>query len=56
MIITTIVLFLYVINAIGLWKMFEKAGIFGLWSFVPLLNLWLLFKIVYGTGMHLLHY
>ena len=51
MIITTIVLFLYVINAIGLWKMFEKAGIFGLWSFVPLLNVWLLFKIVYGTGI-----
>lgn len=49
MITTTIVLFLYVINAIGLRKMFEKAGIFGLWSFVPLLNIWLLFKIVYGT-------
>ena len=30
MIITTIVLFLYVINAIGLWKMFEKAG----WKYV----------------------
>lgn len=39
MITTTIVLFLYVINAIGLW------------SFVPLLNIWLLFKIVYGTGI-----
>ena len=40
----------YVVQVIGLWKIFERAGEAGWKSIIPLLNLYVMFKIVYGNG------
>ena len=39
-----------VIYMIGNWKLFEKAGEDGWKAIIPFLNLFVMFKIVYGSG------
>ena len=45
-----IYLVLYVLTVIGNWKLFEKAGEAGWKSIIPVLNMYVMFKIVYGSG------
>ena len=40
---------LYIICIIGWWKLFEKAGYAGILSIIPVVNLFVLSKIAYGS-------
>jgi hypothetical protein len=40
------ILFLYVLPALGLWKVFEKAGIAGWVALIPILNLFGILKLL----------
>lgn len=40
---------IYIICIIGWWKLFEKAGYAGILSIIPVVNLFVLSKIAYGS-------
>ncbi|KIR01659.1 hypothetical protein P261_00473 [Lachnospiraceae bacterium TWA4] len=48
--ITTIVLILMII---AYWKMFQKAGHAGWLSLIPFVNVWVTFKIGFGSGWYM---
>lgn len=39
-----------VLQIIGMWNLFEKAGEAGIASIIPIYNMYVLFKIIYGNG------
>ena len=41
----------YIVSVIALWRVFSKAGEFGLWAFVPIVNIWKMCKIADGSGI-----
>src|SRR5581483_5242330 len=45
-----VILIIYVIAAIGLWKVFVKAGKPGWAAIVPVYNLWVIFEIIGRPG------
>ena len=49
-----VALFFYVLLIIAEWKILTKAGEAGLKSLIPILNLYVIFKIVYGKGIKFL--
>ena len=48
------VIFFYVLLVIADWKIFSKAGEAGWKSLIPIYNMYILFKIVYGKGIKFL--
>lgn len=44
----------FVVIAVGLYKMFQKAGITEWYAFIPILNAWETTKIACGSGLYLL--
>ena len=48
------VLFFYVLLIIAEWKILAKAGEPGWMSLIPILNLYIIFKVVYGKGIKFL--
>ena len=44
----------YVVVAIGLYKMFQKAGIEEWTAFIPIVNAWQVTKLACGSGLYLL--
>ena len=51
---TTISVFIYLFLVIANWKIFSKAGQAGWKSLIPIYNVYILFKIVYGKGIKFL--
>ncbi len=49
-----VMLFFYVLLIIAEWKILTKAGEAGWKSLIPILNLYVIFKIVYGKGIKFL--
>lgn len=49
-VISLIQLFFTILNIILMWKLFSKAGIAGWLSLIPIVNVWYLYKMIYGTG------
>lgn len=47
---------IYFVSVIALWRVFSKAGEFGLWAFVPIVNAYKLCKIADGNGFKFLLY
>lgn len=45
-----IVLVIGILSIVAQWKLFAKAGEPGWYSIIPILNVYTLFKIVYGSG------
>ena len=45
---------IFIIEIIGLWKIFDKAGEKGWKAIIPIYNLYILFKITYGAGVYFL--
>ena len=46
---TVIGALVYIICIVGWWKLFEKAGFSGILSIIPVVNLFVLSKIAYGS-------
>lgn len=42
----------YIICIVGWWKLFEKAGFSGILSIIPVVNLFVLSKIAYGSYLY----
>ena len=45
---------IFILEVIGMWKIFDKAGEKGWKAIIPIYNLYILFKITYGTGVYFL--
>ena len=45
-----VILFFYVLLIVAQWKIFTKAGEAGWKSLIPIYNLYIQFKIIYGSG------
>lgn len=51
-----VVLVVYIVSAIALWKVFTKAGEAGGWAFVPIINAYKICKIADRNGLKFLLY
>ena len=49
-------LIFYIVSVIALWKVFSKAGEFGLLAFIPIVNAYVLCKIADGNGWKFILY
>ena len=49
-------LIFYIVSVIALWKVFSKAGEFGLLAFIPIVNAYVLCKIADGSGWKFILY
>ena len=45
-----IVLVLYALQVVAMWRIFDKAGETPWYSLIPILNMWKLYEITYGAG------
>ena len=45
---------IFILEVIGMWKIFDKAGEKGWKAIIPIYNLYILFKITYGAGVYFL--
>ena len=45
---------IYVLSIVGMYKMFEKAGEPGIAAIIPFWNVWVIFKISWGSGWYAL--
>ena len=50
LVLTLVALALGILNIVGMWKIFKKAGVPGWGAIVPIYNAYLLFKISLGNG------
>ena len=47
---TVFSIIMYILLVIGCWNIFEKAGVEGWKALIPFYNIFVFFKIIYGTG------
>ena len=47
-------LFLYVVEMLGMWQMYKKMGRQGWEAIIPFYNLYVLYDVLYGSGMRFL--
>ncbi|MBQ8928730.1 MAG: hypothetical protein IJ055_10730 [Oscillospiraceae bacterium] len=45
-----VLLIVYVLQVVAMWKIFDKAGETPWYSLIPILNMWKLYEITYGAG------